>query len=145
MFASAFPGSSHWLAVRSYLKYPGVWTPSLISSFIARYFPDRPTRPAWLKSILRRLGRDPSTEVKSFVAPLARHPSSILVPAASRATSPDPSPFATFSRPPISTPLLSESLDDIARVDDIDSDSPGSSVTPGSSMVDPPVISGNVM
>ncbi|KAG8910906.1 hypothetical protein FRC00_007366, partial [Tulasnella sp. 408] len=116
-----------------------------ISLACARYFPDRPTRPAWLKSILRRLGRDPSTEVQSFVAPLARHPSSILVPAASPPTSPAPSPFATFSRPPISTPLLSESLDDIVRVDDTDSDTPGSSATPGSFMVDPPVISGNAM
>ncbi|KIO25160.1 hypothetical protein M407DRAFT_8549 [Tulasnella calospora MUT 4182] len=116
-----------------------------ISLVCARYFPDRQTRPAWLGSILRRLGRDSSTEVKSFVAPLARHPSSVLVPAASRATSPTPSPFATFSRPPISTPLLSESLEDILRVDVTDSDSPETPVTAGPSMVDPPVISGNAM
>ncbi|KAG8921814.1 hypothetical protein FRC01_014878, partial [Tulasnella sp. 417] len=117
-----------------------------ISLVCARYFPDRQARPSWLKSILRQLSRDSSAEVKSFVAPLARHPSSILVDAASRATSPTTSTFATFSRPPISTPLLSESLDDIARVDDTDSDLPGPpAAAPGPSMVDSPGRSGNVM
>ncbi|KAG9019453.1 hypothetical protein FRB90_001927 [Tulasnella sp. 427] len=96
-----------------------------ISLACAQYFPERQNRPGWLKSILRRLGRDSSNEVKSFVASLARHPSSIVLPPTSPHETPAvSSPFATFSRPPTSNPLFPESLDDLINPEDADSTEP---------------------
>ncbi|KAG8904714.1 hypothetical protein FRB99_001300 [Tulasnella sp. 403] len=91
----------------------------LIAVICEKYYPELSSRPPWVSTIIQTLSRDSSAEVRSFVGYLLRRPSVATI--GSTMSSPSrPSPFATFSRPPFSTSLMDDSLDDLMNVDDLD-------------------------
>ncbi|KAG8937098.1 hypothetical protein FRC02_006298 [Tulasnella sp. 418] len=87
----------------------------LVATLCERLYPDVYARPQAIADLIRKLYRDPSIDVKSYVSHLIHTPSSPLTAVSSSSSG---QLFATFSRPPTAPSLLTDEMDDYEGDDD---------------------------